>query len=219
MTVFSSPLSIKQRGFTLLEVLLAIAIFAMVSLASFSVFDTVLKSDEHATAKSDRMNHLQKAFLLMERDFNQMAKRSMRIEGEAAREQFIYTEMNHIMTQEYGISFVRAGWTNPGYLIGRGDMQTVAYQLNEEKLERLHFNFVDVVVGEEPKVRPLLSGVLSLKFEYHNGQDWQEKAPVDVLPLAVAIEMELDDLGVVRRHFLVAGEAFSATGGANGVLN
>jgi general secretion pathway protein J len=89
-------------------------------------------------------------------------------------------------------------------------MQSVAYRLVEDTVERLHFNFVDAVVGEEPKVRPLISQVSSLVFEFYDGNKWQKSWSGNALPLAIAIEVETDDFGLLRRQFLVAGEAQSA---------
>lgn len=199
----------RARGFTLLEVIIAIAIFAVIGLTSFSIFDTVLKSDEHSKSQSARMNELQKAFLIMQRDFNQITKRTMRVDGEVPANRFLQTESNNMITQDIGLSFVRNGWTNPGYLIQRSEMQAVAYQLNEEVLERLHFNFVDAVVGAEPKMRPLITGVVDLSFEYYDGKDWQENFDAEKLPLAIAVDLELKDYGVIRRQFIVTGERFS----------
>ena len=84
-------------------------------------------------------------------------------------------------------------------------MQSVAYQLNDNVLERIHFNFVDAVQGEEPKVRPLISKVEKIDFEFYYGKEWQEKLQKNILPLAIAIELETSDYGVIRRQFLVAG--------------
>lgn len=194
-------------GFTLLEVLIAIAIFSVVSLASFTIFDTVLRGDEASKVRSKQQNDLQRAFLLIERDFTQIAKRTMRINGEAPLDNFIQTADKSFLEDEQAIAFVRGGWTNPGLLLPRGDMQSVAYRLQDETLERLHYNFVDAVVGQEPKVRPLLDGVTSLAFEYYDGSKWQEKWSGDTLPLAIAIEIETLDFGFIRRQFLVAGDA------------
>ena len=77
-------------------------------------------------------------------------------------------------SEEQAIAFVRQGWTNPGLLLPRSDMQAVAYRLTEETLERLHYNFVDSVVGQEPKVRPLIRDVTEISFEYFDGTKWQE---------------------------------------------
>ncbi|TWX70697.1 type II secretion system protein GspJ [Colwellia demingiae] len=195
-----------QQGFTLLEVLIAIAIFSVVSLASFTIFDTVLRGDENSKARSERQNELQRAFLLMERDFTQIAKRTMRINGEAPSSRFLQTSDDSFLADEQAIAFVRNGWTNPGLLLPRGDMQSVAYRLVDETLERLHYNFVDAVVGQEPRIRPLITQVTSLSFEFYDGSKWQKAWSGKTLPQAIAIEIETLDYGLIRRQFLVAGD-------------
>lgn len=195
-----------QRGFTLLEVLIAIAIFSVVSLASFTIFDTVLRGDENSKMRSERQNELQRAFLLMERDFTQIAKRTMRINGEAPSNNFLQTADDSFLADEQAIAFVRNGWTNPGLLLPRGDMQSVAYRLVDETLERLHYNFVDAVVGQEPRIRPLITQVTSLSFEFYDGSKWQKNWSGKTLPQAIAIEIETLDYGLIRRQFLVAGD-------------
>jgi len=197
---------VKSNGFTLLEVLLAIAIFSIISLSSFTLFDTILKADEQSQKGSARQNELQRAFLLIERDFLQIARRSIRLNGEAPLKEFIYTESDSFSSDNQTLGFVRGGWTNPGLLLPRGNMQSVAYQLNENTLERLHFNFVDAIVGEEPKIRPLITGVEQLTFEFYDGKKWQKVLADKKIPLAIAIELELEDYGLVRRQFLIAGD-------------
>ena len=196
----------SQSGFTLLEVLIAIAIFSVVSLASFTIFDTVLRGDENSKMRSERQNELQRAFLLMERDFTQIAKRTMRINGEAPGSSFLQTADDSFLVDEQAIAFVRNGWTNPGLLLPRSDMQSVAYRLVDETLERLHYNFVDAVVGQEPRIRPLISQVMSLSFEFYDGSKWQKEWSGKTLPQAIAIELETRDYGLIRRQFLVAGD-------------
>ncbi|ALO36081.1 type II secretion system protein GspJ [Colwellia sp. MT41] len=198
--------SAKQQGFTLLEVLIAISIFSVVSLASFTIFDTVLRGDENSKIRTERQNELQRAFLLIERDFTQIAKRSMRVNGEAPTNNFLQTADDSFLADDQAIAFVRNGWTNPGLLLPRSDMQSVAYRLEDGTLQRLHYNFVDAVVGQEPRVRPLITLVTSLAFEFYDGSKWQEKWSGQKLPQAIAIEIETEDYGFIRRQFLVAGD-------------
>ena len=198
--------SFKHKGFTLLEVLIAIAIFSIISLSSFSIFDTVLKGDEISKQRSERHNELQRAFLIIERDVLQIAHRSVRLNGESPLEKFLQTAGDAFTSDEQVIAFVRHGWTNPNLLLPRSDMQAVAYRLVDETLERLHFNFVDAVVGEEPKVRPLIKDISELTFEYYDGKKWQETWSDKSLPLAIAIDVDTKDYGVIRRQFLVAGD-------------
>ncbi|WP_085300682.1 type II secretion system minor pseudopilin GspJ [Cognaticolwellia mytili] len=197
----------KSKGFTLLEVLIAIAIFSVISMASFSIFETVLNSDTVTKERTDRINELQRGFLIIERDMLQIARRSMRFNGEAPQEGFLHTDNESFSSDEKAIGFVRHGWTNPGLLLPRSDVQSVAYQLNDNVLERLHFNFVDAVLGEEPKIRPLISQVEKLDFEFYDGKKWQKNLQKNTLPIAIAIELDTTDYGVIRRQYLMAGDS------------
>jgi general secretion pathway protein J len=165
----------------------------------------VLTSDETAKQRSERHNELQRAFIILERDLSQIARRSIRFDGEAPSDNFLQTSEGIYLSDEQVLAFVRHGWTNPGLLLPRSDMQAVSYQLVDETLERLHFNFVDAVGGEEPKVRRLISNVSSLAFEFYDGKKWQETWSEKHLPLAIAIEVETKDYQIIRRQFLVAG--------------
>lgn len=202
----SKPITKLSQGFTLLEVLIAIAIFSVISMASFSIFETVLNSDTVTKERTERINELQRGFLIIERDVLQIARRSVRFYGEAPQSGFLHTDIESYSDGEQAISFVRHGWTNPGLLLPRSDMQSVAYQLNENTVERIHFNFVDAVLGEEPKVRALISKVESLSFEFYDGKKWQKTLQESTLPQAIAIELDTTDYGIIRRQFLVAGD-------------
>ncbi len=193
----------KIEGFTLLEVLLAVAIFAVISLASFSIFNGVLKTDEYSQQHSEQLNQVQRAWLLIERDFIQLTKRSMRIEGEAPLSGYIHNNVELLSSSDQSIAFVRQGWTNPGLLIPRSDLQSVAYRLNENNLERLHYNFVDSVAGEQPKIRIIIEGVSALSFEYYYVDSWQPELQDEQLPLAIKVNITSDKLGELHRKFLV----------------
>lgn len=196
----------NNKGFTLLEVIIAIALFSVISMASFAVFETVLNSENISAQRTKRINELQRGFLIIERDMLQIAKRSLRLNGEAPLKNFLYTDENSFSTSEQALGFVRSGWTNPGLLLPRSNMQAVAYQLNDKVLERIHFNFVDAVQGEEPKIRPLFSQLEKVDFEFYYAKKWQKTLQKNTLPLAIAIEIETIDYGVIRRQFLVAGD-------------
>lgn len=194
-----------QKGFTLLEVLIAVALFAMISLAASGMLVAMIDSSERGKVASDKLNELQMAFLVMERDFTQMTRRTVRLEGDEPLKEFIFSNESSYSSDTQGLAFVRQGWRNPGLLLPRSDVQAVTYQLEDDTLNRLHFIFVDAVVGEEPKVRPLITGVKQVDFEFHNGVKWSNELPKEDLPLAIAIELDLEEFGLVRRQFLVPG--------------
>ena len=197
----------QKQGFTLIEVLIAMAIFAMVSLASFTIFDTVFRSDEQSRAKNERINELNRAFIVIERDMLQLTRRTMRINGEAPSNRFLHLDDQGFFSETNALAFVRAGWSNPNLLLPRSDLQSVAYQLSDNTLNRLHFTFVDPVVGQEPKIRPLITQVDDVKFEFYQAGKWQKEIQGNNLPQALALIIQTPDFGEIRRQFLIAGDA------------
>jgi general secretion pathway protein J len=206
MSPYIKKVGSRHHGFTLLEVLIAIAIFSVISLTSFTLFDTVLKGDESSKLRTQRNNELQTAFLIIERDLTQIARRTVRLNGEAPIDQFLKIDNDNAFSDGEGLAFVRHGWSNPGLLLPRSDLQALAYRLDDEKLARLHYNFVDAVNGEEPKTRILINDVTSLEFDFYNGKKWEKKLSGKKIPQAIGIEIEVKGYGLIRRQFLVAGD-------------
>ncbi|MEF1296418.1 type II secretion system minor pseudopilin GspJ, partial [Vibrio parahaemolyticus] len=66
------------KGFTLIEVLVSIAIFASLSVAAYQVVSQVQRSNELSQERTQRLNELQRAMVMMDNDFRQMALRQTR---------------------------------------------------------------------------------------------------------------------------------------------
>lgn len=191
------------KGFTLIEVLLATAIFAVISLASFNILDGVIRTKDGAEEKQFRLNQIQRGWMIIERDLLQIARRSVRVEGGEPQTNFFFADTGDFSISEQAIAFVRAGWSNPNLILPRSDVQPIAYRLNEQKLERLHFNFVDPVVGEEPKVRVLIEHVEQLKIRFFADKKWHEQLSNDQWPQAIEFTLVTTDLGELTRKFLL----------------
>ena len=129
------------KGFTLVEVLVAIVVFAIIGLASAAVVNTMMRTNEQSAAARDALTQLQQAMYLVEQDMRQaVSRRTPR-----------------------GDYYVRAGWFNPGNLLPRSELQAVRYFVNEDnELIREHFTYVDMAPSSEPTERVLLSGVESI---------------------------------------------------------
>ncbi|OVY92993.1 type II secretion system protein GspJ, partial [Pseudomonas aeruginosa] len=69
-----------QRGFTLLELLIAIAIFALLALATYRMFDSVMQTDQATRVQEQRMRELVRAMGALERDLTQAVERPVRDE-------------------------------------------------------------------------------------------------------------------------------------------
>lgn len=62
----------QQRGFTLLELMVAMAIFAMLAVAGWQVFDGVNRARERAQFHADQLAVLQYAYLQLQQDMGQV---------------------------------------------------------------------------------------------------------------------------------------------------
>ncbi len=195
----------SNRGFTFIEMLLAVAIFALVGLASVAVLDSVTRSDEASRAATLRLQQLQRAMMVIERDFWQISARQIRVNGEAPVAQTLAGAVNWIESDDDGISFSHAGWTNPGMVLARSEVQLVGYRLKERQLQRLYYLYPDAVTGTEPNIQPLLEDIDELKFRYlvkEDGQEqWKEFWDQGNWPLAVKMTLKSPQLGVIERVF------------------
>lgn len=204
------PLSLRaksrlslHRGFTLLEMLVAIAIFALLSIGAYQVLQGVLTSDEVAKRKESQLSELQIALTLLERDISQIVPRSGRIEGES----------NHVLlaaarfgqqSDDWGMAFIRTGWLNPDGLLPRSQLQRVGWRLKESRLERLSFLYPDPIIGLEPQSQTVLKGVSAFRLFFFDNNSWKEEwSQRNVLPEGIAVELELEDYGTLRRQFLL----------------
>lgn len=70
-----------QRGFTLLELMVAMAIFASLAVAGWQVFDSVNHSRELAQRQASRLSELQFAYLQLQQDFSQIVPYQIAIES------------------------------------------------------------------------------------------------------------------------------------------
>lgn len=198
-------------GFTLLEILVAMAIFTIIGLASNAVLSSVIDSNSLSSERFDKLQTLQRAMLMIERDVLQAVHRPIRVEGET-NDVVMSGEKNLFESETDGIGFVRSGWQNPQLRLPRSTLQAVGYRLQEGRLERLYGNYVDNVIGYEPKVRVLLTDVEDFSVEFFVSQNeeeveeesaWEEKYTGTVIPRALAITIVSKDFGEIRREFLL----------------
>ena len=102
-------ISRSATGFTLLEVMLALAIFASLSLGAYQVLQGVLANDAITRDKGERLASLQRTFNQMERDFGQAVARPTRVEGEPNLTVF-QAEPFQMQSDDWAVAWVRAGW-------------------------------------------------------------------------------------------------------------
>jgi len=195
--------TVNQRGFTLIEMMIAIAIFAILSLGAYQVLQGVLRSDEISTERGNALKQLQRAMVIVERDFQQMNARNNRSDDELTA---MPLQAGKFMfdSDDDGIAFVRSGWRNPLSQLPRSSLQRVMYRIKDAHLERLSYVYLDPTTGEEPKTQLILENVESLMFEFYDENKWTETwTNKNALPDGVKMTLTLKRFGEVQRLFLL----------------
>ncbi len=193
--------STRQRGFTLIEVLVSIAIFATLSVAAYQVVNQVQRSNELSQERTGRLNELQRALVMMDSDFRQIALRQTRTNGEEPSKKLLHWADYLLDSDSKGIMFARLGWHNPQQQFPRGEVTKVGYRIKDERLERVWWRYPDTPAGQEGVVTPLLSDVEELNVRFYDGKQWSNEWSNELtLPAAISVELTLKDYGKIARN-------------------
>ena len=216
----------KKKGFTLIEVLVSIAIFATLSVAAYQVVNQIQRSNDVSMERSARLNALQRSLVILDNDFRQMAQRQFRTNGEEASSKLILMQEYLLDSDTVGVMFTRLGWHNPQQQFPRGEVTKVGYRIKEETLERVWWRYPDTPTGQEGVVTPLLEGIEAFSLEFYNGSSWLKEWQTDrALPKAVRLKLTLKDYGEIERVYLTpsgsintsdSSDSSSSSGGNNG---
>lgn len=196
----------RQSGFTLVELLLAMLIFALLGLASAFVLNQMLNSDEISNQQREQLQDMQFAVLMLERDVRQMVARPLRAQPREQRSLYVLSDGRTTDSDADGLAFVRAGWSNPNAMLPRSTLQPVLYRLRENVLQRISADYVDDVSGR-PYVQDLLAGVEDFRVRFiHNGEETNDWAVPDALPEVVIVSLTTAEYGLIERWLLTSGE-------------
>jgi general secretion pathway protein J len=144
------------RGFTLLEMLVALAVFAVLGLMSSQMVTRVLDVHKAAIERGERLGDLQRAMMMMQRDILEMSPRSVRDEmGDALPTMRLGSDI--------GIELTHDGWRNP-LNQHRSEMQRVAYVARDDTLYRYYWNVLDRAEDTKPVVQELLHDVTAVEI-------------------------------------------------------
>ncbi len=200
--------SAKQRGFTLLELLIASIIFAIMAIMAYGGLANVLDNSKSSQDALKRLQQIQQSVSVLNRDFSQIIQRGIR--DEYGNKQSYLIAGNNI---DNLIEFTRGGRVNPANLL-RSSLLRVAYRFDDEKLVRLQWPQLDRAQGIEPKQTTLIDNIenITMRFLDENGE-WQEQWPplntgsgstpdlASIKPTAIEIVLQLKDWGDIRRLY------------------
>ncbi len=163
----------NQAGFTLVEVLIAMFIFSLITAGSMSALSSALAGKAALSQRVSDMTDVEMARILIKSDLSNLVL-------VPKRDAFGGTEPNIVSGGfENLLDFTRAGRQNPGGLEARGDLERVVYIFEDGRFIRRALGQVFPAPDTAVRERVLLSGLLSCDIRFHYGDQRR-----DVLELA-----------------------------------
>jgi general secretion pathway protein J len=190
----------RSQGFTLIEMLIVFAVFALIGVISSQIVTRVIDNQRTMGARGERLAEVQRAMQIIQRDVMQLVNRPVRDQlGDPLEPMLIGADGL--------IEFTRLGWRNPlGHR--RAEVQRVAYVSRDGDLYRAYWNVLDRTPETEPVLQALLTDVEQIEFfaldvSGNEHSFWplaQGTVPNPATQLAgIVVRLEIEPFGSVER--------------------
>lgn len=199
----------QSRGFTLIEVLVAMAIFGVLTILAYSALGQTLSNADMLNARMDRLQAVQRTMRYLSNDLGNASPRPIRSElGDSYLPAVMVSASN-----QFALAVTHGGWSNPAGL-ARSTQQRSVYLLEDGKLFRVYYTVLDATYTNNAISTEILDGVESLEFRLFqdNGEatiQWpplggQSGSALSLRPRAVEIILTLEGEGEIRRLIEIA---------------
>lgn len=194
-------------GFTLLELIVVLGIFAVISVLAYGGLSSVLETRKGVQRALDRTAAMQKTYLRLRNDFQQLRDRPVRDRFGAP-----LNDPPLLITPDGTVEFTRGGWRNP-LSQPRSSLERVAYRLDQEsRLLRISWRVLDRAQDSVEVETVLLENVEDIEWRFlDSGRQWQTVWPspdtiaapgaAPALPLAVEVNLTTQDWGELKFLF------------------
>lgn len=198
----------RQRAFTLIEVLVALAVFGVLSALAYMTLAQSLDNSEMLNERMDRLQAIQRTVSYLSTDLLQSSPRPVREELGSYQ-----PALRSSFAADFALELTHGGWPNAAG-VPRSTQQRSAYRIEDDELVRYHWNVLDRTANSVPVATVLLAEIDSLTFRFmlDNGE-WSDQWPPlaagaaansRLLPRAVEITLVLPDEGELTRIVEVA---------------
>lgn len=216
----------RARGFTLLELIVVLAIFSVFAAMAYGGLNYVLNTRRELESRLDRTAEWQKAFQRLRNDFQLASSRSVRDGFGEKRPALEFEEY------QQRVEFTHGGWRNPLYQ-PRSSLERIAYRYDEktDELVRETWRVLDRAEDRDPVRLVVLSRLDEVRWRFlDNNREWRERWPSgsgglaangasnSPPPKAVELTLKSKDYDEVRWLFRIGVDPApaSSSGGSSG---
>jgi general secretion pathway protein J len=197
----------RSAGFTLLEIVVVFAIFAVIGAVTSQIVKRVIDSQQTMAVRGARLAEIERAMVAIQRDLLEVTSRSVR--------DTLGDPLPSLMLDPGGVlEFSRLGWRNP-LAQRRATVQRVSYLVEDGNLFRAYWPVLDRAPDSEPLRQELLQDVENLEFiafdragnEYGFWPQETGGAPLDPAQklAGILVRMDVPPFGTVERIWQVPG--------------
>jgi len=196
-------MNVRTRGFSLIELLVALAVFAALAAAAYGGLAQIAATRDALAKQQDRFAEVVRAVSMLERDLRQAISRPVRGNGSGEW-------LPALAGTGDRIELTRVGFANP-LAEPRSNLERVAYALDAQKLQRGRYAALDRAPGGMPIATAVLDGAQMLSFRYLGSDGaWRSTWPpsdapsngtltYELLPRAIEFRIATNDVGELRR--------------------
>lgn len=206
--VVSSGLANAQkrlvRGFTFIEVIVAVAILAVIALSAGLLLSQTLAQQERIDDREQRFNRLRQSFTLIQEDLQQASSRYYR-NNQGLRQQPFKANQD-----DYLLDFIRLGKPRYPGLNASVTLERVRYQLVGGDLIRLSASVPDGAEPEQWQKAVLLNKVSDVRLAFYSSDRWltrwdeNQRQGAD-LPQGISLGFSYPPYGKLVRKFVLPG--------------
>ena len=196
-----SPDRTSEAGFTLVELLVALAIFALMSVAGVTLLRSGTDTQVAVKARLEGLSRTNRLYNSLESDLAQAVARPVR---DAAGQPVPAFVQSDAAAPGSLFGFVRAGWSNFDES-PRAGLQRVAYTLDNAALKRVSWPMLDGAAPSDAAILVENVSAATVRFRDDKGEwrdDWTA-TDADALPRAVELRLTLKGKPETRMLFLV----------------
>lgn len=185
-----------QYGFTLIEVLIAMFIFAIIMMMVIAGFSMVLRSNEKIRENHQQLSEIQRVVTIIARDFSQMVPRSVLDNDGTLIAGLVIDNESH------RYEFTKGGYVNPFGMEKRSTLMRLAYVFVQDKatIIRRVWPVLDRAPSTNYTDYSLLSGVRNFSVQMLDENSAQYlTGSYDKLPYSLIFTIELENKQKITR--------------------